>query len=488
ATLKLDSLKLLRVPGTGIPNYLGLSLQGDPVLRQAVGLKPNQEVRIRGNPSLTNVRTLIVGIKNFATVEAQTFTGEIWMDELRVTNVKKDKGIAMRARFDLKLADFINLGGEVNQRDADFHNVADRFGRGEDERSYSLNGNMALDKILPQGLGLTLPVSITYGHSLRTPKYVPGTDIQALNNDRIRKSFVDDTIRAVSNQTSVNLSVRRRARSQNFFIKNTIDNLSGSLSYTQSSATSSQIALSKRVGWSGDAGYNLTFGSKNFIQPFKWIGNAPLLNKLTNTKLYYTPQSFSAQLQATNTKDSSQTQILDPRTYRISKGVLSGVSTYTATHSYRTSMKLLENLNLDFSRSFTSDLLNRLRVYNQRRNRLGRDTLRPAPTLDPPQAGLRSLLTGDNEVVSMTQAFGARYTPNLFNWLNPNMSYSANYNFTNNIQQGNVGRRAGTNTSLTANGTLRFSELFKIFKRKESSPGREAPGRTRQAPRIPPGG
>lgn len=485
ATLKLDSLKLSRVPGTGITNYLGLGLQGDPELRQAIGLKPNQEVRLRGNPSLTNVRTLIVGIKNFATVETQTFTGEIWMDELRVTNVKKDKGIAMRARFDLKLADFINLGGEINKRDADFHNVADRFGRGENEQSYSLNGNMALDKVLPQSLGLSIPVSMTYSHSLRTPKYVPGTDIQAINNDRIRRSFVNDTIRAVSTQQSVNLSVLRRSHSQNFFIKNTVDNLSGNLSYTQSNATSSQTALSEQVGWSGSAKYNLTFGSKNFVQPFKWIGAAPLLNKLTNTKLYYTPQSFGAELQASNIKGSSQTQILDPRTYRISKGVLSRVSTYTSTHSYRTSMKLVENITVDFSRSLNSDLLNRLRVYNQRRNR---DTLNAAPALERPQAGLMSLLTGDNELLSLNQSFGVRYTPNIFNWFNPNMNYSANYNFTNALQQGNIGRRAGTNTSLTANGTLRFSELFKIFKRKEPTPGRETPGRTREAPRIPPGG
>jgi hypothetical protein len=456
----------------------------DAKLLQNLGLNAaTQEVRVRGNPALTNVRTLIVGIKNAGTA---SFTGEIWMNELRVTNVKKDKGIAMRARIDLKLADFINFGGEINQRDADFHNVADRFGSGNSEQSYSLNGSMTLDKILPQGLGLSVPVNMTYSYRQATPKYVPGTDIQAINNDRIRKSFVNDTIRAVTKQSSVNFSIRRRSRSQNFFIKNTIDNLAGSLSYTQSSATSSQIALSKRVGWSGDASYNLTFGSKNFIQPFKWIGKAPLLGKLTNTKLYYIPfQSFSAQLQASNTKDSSQTQILDPRTYKISKGLLSSVSTYTATHSYRTSIKLVENMSIDFSRTFTSDLLNRLRVFNQRRNR---DTLSAFSNLAPPKAGLMSLLTGDNEVVSMTQAFGARYTPNLFNWFNPNFSYSANYNYTNSIQQGSIGRRAGTNTSLTANGSLRFAELFSIFKRKQSTPSRETPGRPRQEPRIPPGG
>jgi cell surface protein SprA len=481
ASLKLNPANLDSVPGTTVRDYNQLDPKVASAVREALGLQATQSVRVRGNPSLTNIRTLIVGVKNLA---GQAFQGEIWMDELRVTEVKKDKGIAMRARFDLKLADFINLGGEINQRDADFHNVSDRFGRGNNERSYSLNGNLALDKILPQSLGLTIPVSMTYSYSEATPKYVPGTDIQAINNNRIRQSFIADTIRAVTRQSSVNLSVRRRSRSQNFFIKNTLDNLSGSLSYTSSTAVSSQIALSKRIGWSGDASYNLTFGSQNFIQPFKWIGKAPLLSKLTNTKLYYTPQSFSAQLQASNTKDSSQTQILDPLTYKISKGVLSSVSTYTSTHSYRTAMKLVENLNLDFSRSFTSDLLNRLRVYNQRRNRGNSNA---AAALARPQAGLMSLLTGDNEVVNMSQAFGARYTPNLFNWFNPNLSYSANYRYSNNIQQGSIGRSAGTNTSFTANGSLRFSELFKIFKRKDSPPSRETPGRTRQAPRLPPG-
>jgi cell surface protein SprA len=105
ATLKLNTTELRPVPGSGFQDYLELDPQAE-LTRQTLGLQPTQTVRVRGNPALTNIRTLIAGVKN-VTKSAFPFTGAVWMDELRVTNVKRDKGIAMRARVDLKLADFM---------------------------------------------------------------------------------------------------------------------------------------------------------------------------------------------------------------------------------------------------------------------------------------------------------------------------------------------------------------------------------------------
>jgi cell surface protein SprA len=479
-TTRYDTTKFRRILSGPIRDYFGLRRDASAALRYDLGIdstrQSTQEVRIRGNPSLTNIRILMAGIKNVAKSGAY-FTGEIWMDELRVTEVKRDQGIAMRARFDLKLADFITLGGEINQRDADFHNVAERFGGGSNQQSYTLGGNVTLDKILPQSLGLSVPVSVNYSSSTATPKYVPGTDIQAINNPRIESIEVDtdgdgkidqnfsNVIRSTTKQSSVNFSIKRRSQSQNFFIKNTIDNLAASLNFTSSDAKNSQTALARRTAWSGDASYNLTFGSKNFIQPFKWIGKAPLLGKLTGTKLYYTPQNFGAQLQATTSVDKTRTRVLNPQTYRITPGDTTDVSSYTATYNYRTSMKLFENLTGDFSRAFNNDL--RAAVKTQRHFLFG-------------------LLTDDNELLNMTQSFGLRYTPNLFNWFNPNFSYTSNYRYTNNIQQRSIGRSAGTSTNFTANGTWRFAEMFQFLKRKDPPSGRETPGRTRQAPRTRP--
>jgi cell surface protein SprA len=465
-------------------SYYRLGPEHDATLRQAIGLQPHQEIRVRGNPALTNVRTLIAGLQNVAGKDFETpFSGEIWMDELRVTHVKKDKGIAMRARFDLKLADFITVGGEINRKDADFHNVAERFGQGNDERAYSFNGSMTLDRILPQSLGLAIPVSMTYTKALATPKYVPGSDIQVINNpliapikvtgtDKTGKTTerpIKDAIRTDNKSASVNFSVRRRARSNNFFIKNTLDNLSGSVSYTYAKSQNAQLAISRRIAWSGDASYNLTFGNKNFVEPFKWIGKAPLLGKLTNTKLYYSPQNFSAQLQTQTSRDTSLSQILDPQTYRIRYGVPTRVSSHTATYNYRTSMKVLENLSADFSRAFNNDL--RTAAHGRKKERYY----------------LLGLVTGNNKLLSLNQTFGAKYSPNLFSWFNPSLSYNSNFRFANNIQQGDIGRSAGTSTTFTANGNLRFAEIFSFLKRKESPSGGETPERRRPAPRLPPG-
>jgi cell surface protein SprA len=434
-------------------------------------LSATQELRVRGNPSLTNVRAMVAGVKNLSS--AKNFWGEIWMDELRVTEVKKDRGIALRMRADLKLADFMTINGEVNRQDADFHNISQRFGGGDNRTNFTMGSSITADKLLPQSLGLAVPVSMNYTKTDAQPKYIPGTDILATD------ALPDTTlakIKSLSDQLGFNVSARRKARAQNFFIKNTLDNLSGSLSYTKSNLQSSQIKFSRRTAWSGDASYNLTFGSKNYIEPFKWIGKAPLLGKLTTTKLYYTPQNFSAQLQATKSDDKSETRLLGSK-----NGVRSNTATYTAVTNLRSGMKLLENLNLDFSYGLTSDLLSRGRAYKDSLEKGGE-----LPYPIEPKQGLLALFSGDHEVVNLAQSAGVRYTPNLFAWFNPNLSYSSNYRYTNNIQQGAVGRSAGTSKTFTANSTLRFAELFKIFKRKEAPPGRETPERKRPAPRLPP--
>jgi cell surface protein SprA len=487
--MDIDLVDLAGLKETLPPDSAVAGYEKDVVRFRRIRFNRTQELRVRGNPSLTNVRTMVAGIKNLA---AKAFVGEIWMDELRVAEVKKDKGIALRMRADFKLADFMTINGEVNRQDADFHNVSQRFGGGDNRTSFTLASSMTFDKLMPQSLGLAIPISMNYTKSDARPKYIPGTDIQVTND------LPDTTlakIKAINEQIGFNVSARRRARSQNFWVKNTLDNLSTSLSYTNSFARSSQIDSSRRIAWAGDVGYNLAFGSKNYIEPFKWIGKAPLLGKLTNTKLYYTPQNLSAQLQATKSKDFSRTRLAGSR-----NGVVSNTSVYTAVTNFRTAMKLVENINVDFSYGFTSDLLSRrrtealalqafedsLRLVRQGKLTIAQfDTSKPKPVIKSKQ-GLITLFNGDN-VVNLAQSFGVKYSPNLFSWLNPNLNYSSNYRYSNNIQQGNVGRSAGTTKSFTASTNLRFAELFQIFKRKESSPGRETPERKRPAPRLPPG-
>lgn len=432
-----------------------------------------QEWRVRGNPSLTNIRLLTVGIQN---VGQQEFTGEIWLDELRVSGVQKEKGMAMRGRADLRLADLGGINLEIEDVDADFHNVSQRFGSGNNSRRLSVNGNFALDKLLPQSLGLNVPVSASYSESKSSPKYIPGSDI--LLTPELLQKFKNDDLAAIDDNTKqrgVNVSVSRRGRSNNFIIKNTIDNLSGSFSYSQNKATNSTTRISERNAYAGNLDYRLTFGRNNFITPFAWIGKTPLFGKLSTTKLYYSPQRFDAKIQANSAVTLNQTRrTLNGR--EIARGDSIITQNFGVTEGISGSYKLFENLTADYGLNFNH--LVKPRVAR------GPDSAATANATMSFIEGLRRFSWGKRELLSTSQTFNTSYNPNLFSWMTTGVTYSANYRLNNSLQQRLGALNTTLNRSISLNSSLRFSQLFQFAKRKAptSTPGRQEPGRSRARP------
>ncbi len=462
ATQVIDSTGALPVPISG---YYYKTIPG-PVAGAV------QELRVRGNPSLTNIRTLVAAVHNRS--KDRLFFGEIWMDELRASGVEKQKGIAARARADLKVADFANINAEIEQLDADFHNVSTRFGTGDNSRRLTLGGSVQADKLLPQWLGLSAPVSASYSESRSTPKYFPGSDIIVLTSE------LDDTtlsrIESYTNQMGFNLTLRRRVKSSNFFIKNTIDNVGAGLSYTYADAHNSTTKLSRRTGFAGNLDYALAFGNNNFIKPFAWIGRAPLLGMLRNTKLYYTPQRVDARMQATSTDSRSQTRTLKPGAEGEIPGLLVRPPTdYNVQHSFGTSFKILENLTADFSRAYSSKVRpDTLNVTGAKAGKIGF------------AEGLQRFADGYADLLSSTQSFNARYNPTLVSWMTNSVTYTSSFRYNNNIQQVDVGRSAGVSSTFGVTSSIRLSQFFQSLQNKRKTattptgtrrpPGRTAPG------------
>ncbi|MFQ5632112.1 MAG: hypothetical protein ACE5I1_25365, partial [bacterium] len=241
-------------------------------------------------------------------------------------------------------------------------------------------------------------------------------------------------------------SFNKTTRSKNFFVKHTIDNLRASLSQTVAEQTSPTIATSRRSAWAGNVDYSLQFGQKTFVQPFKFLARLPLLKNLGETKLYYLPRSFSGKISGNLSRTNSLTRL----------GAATNVYTYDLTRTYSTNIKIFENLSGTFSRNWRGDA---------REN------------------GWQGLFTGDIEDLNKGQNVNVDYSPKVFGWLTNKVSYSSNFRFTNNITNQRTGRSAGTNTNLSANLTLKFSQLFKkSASRGTSARRRQPPGRRRNLP------
>jgi len=454
--LDIDMLELAARKNTALAqNYNPLS--GAELKR--IG---NQQWRIRGEPSLTTIKLLISGVAHSDSIAVRSggstiiraaspanfeYNGEIWLDEFRASDVKKDKGMAFRARADVKLADFIQLGGEVESRDADFHNVAERVSTSPTSSfSTRLNANIAFDRMLPSSLGLTMPITVTYGSSSSLPKYIPGKDVET----SVLSAVDQEKVRSINDQQGLTISARRRTQSKNWLLRYTLDNLSSNFNYTSTHSSNSTTESADRKSWSGGLNYVLAFGKNNFVSPFWFMKGLPLLGKIGGTKLYYTPQSFDMKFQNNVNQSESKTR---------SGLVTPSVRTDIYSRDFHTSYKLFEPMTVDISRGYTYDL---------------QDSNRRA-TIASKLSKLVAVSPG--AITNLNQSFSVKYSPTFFSWLSNNVNYSSSFRYVNNIQQSNsnVGKQASNNTNFSVSGTLRLSQLIKSPGGGQGRRGRTSP-------------
>ena len=141
---------------------------------------PGARYGVLGNPSLRQVVEISVGVEHLAVPgrPAVPLYGEVWINELRLTDVDDTPGLAYRYDTQVKLADFGNLGFNYAQTDPTFHALADRFGNQATSINWAVNANLNLEDFVPKDWkGTTIPFSYSHREQLVKPKYLPNTDI-----------------------------------------------------------------------------------------------------------------------------------------------------------------------------------------------------------------------------------------------------------------------------------------------------------------------
>ncbi|MBN2001046.1 cell surface protein SprA [candidate division KSB1 bacterium] len=408
---------------------------------------------IKGKPALRNIRTLVAGVKNLGyedigdstSTTLTPFSGEIWLNELRLSNVKKDKGIAARTRLEFAWADLIRFNGEFDKEDADFHNVATRFGTGDNKTSYQLSGSVSVDKFLPAQLGLSIPVSLNYSKSEATPKYIPGTDVQVTKDlDPEEK----EKVMTLNEKKGMSISLSVKSRSQNFFVKYLLSKLRTSYSRNESSGSNSRTKRQFNRTESGSVDWSLEFGRDNYVRPFKWMGDHWLVMKLSEMKLYYSPQSFSTRMSGNRSRNASL----------LRSGVDSDNFTFTVNRDYRGSMKIFESLSFDVNRGYAHDL----REVNESStvsDSTSTSTLKKTSLMEKFVDFIHTQRLGI--LTSVDQNWSAKYNPKLFQWFSPNVSYTVGFKYGFNRQQKTAARNATQNKTLNITGNLNLNSLAK---------------------------
>jgi hypothetical protein len=161
----LSSLKLNR----DFPNSTA-------ILHRQSGPFGGDSVIIRGRPSFTRLRRVSVGLVN--PPNGRTLgSGQLWYDELRATDVAKDRGLAQRLLVSGNLANLLRYNASWDGRDADFVTVGQSRGSGNSTDQLSLGGGVELHRFF-EATGIQIPVNMSYSRSLSTPRFTAGDDVR----------------------------------------------------------------------------------------------------------------------------------------------------------------------------------------------------------------------------------------------------------------------------------------------------------------------
>ena len=426
-----DSIELLSENDIfqGIPNYKKYSFINSDGIEY-------KNVEIVGNPSLSRLQYFVVGVEN---ISNQPISGELWLDELRLSGVKKDSGTAMRLKSSFNLSDFGKSTISYLKRDADFHVLQERLGSGNTVESFSLTNNIQIGKLFPKNLGISFPIDISYMNTNNTPKYFPGTDIAS-------EESAPDSIIVKSQTIKINGNISKKVKSENPLIKYSIDNLNLGFNLNTQEKSDIQIESQKIDRLNTNLNYNLRFQRDNYIQIFGWTEKLPFLgNRISDVKFFYSPTNFNSSMRISRFLSDKVTRKNNTRIEDFNIGL---------TRTFSLNYKIFDNTSFQYNKNLQSDLSD----Y--------RDEV------------LSSLKSGS--LTNINESLNFNFSPQWIKFFKADYIFISNYNWNKPLNA----VIDAANLQLSTNSTLNFSispkEVFDIiFINNSENDSDKSPERTR---------
>ncbi|MDR0798294.1 MAG: cell surface protein SprA [Dysgonamonadaceae bacterium] len=134
--------------------------------------KPMNKVTVMGNPSFSDVKVIMIGVRNNSRSAKST---EVWFDELRLTDFNEDGGWAGNVNLFVGLSDLGSVNFSGRKETAGFgsldQGILDR--NIDDKQSYSISGQLEMGKFFPEKAKVSMPVYLSYSEDVVSPKYNP---------------------------------------------------------------------------------------------------------------------------------------------------------------------------------------------------------------------------------------------------------------------------------------------------------------------------
>jgi cell surface protein SprA len=247
-------------------------------------IRDNHTVRVKGNPNLGRVKTMMIGIRNPLKKETVSDmgipkSGAIWVNELRLSDFENKGGWAGTANLGIRLADFGNISLSGNFVTTGFGGLeqTQQERSQEDVYRYDILSNLELGRFFSSKIGLSIPVFIGFSERFANPMYDPLSpdmkyrDAMKSLHTRAQRDSLRTLAQDYTQTKSFNISNMRIAPSgikQGGIIN--VSNLSMNFAYNETFQHNVNIERYMFKEYRGGLTYGYSI-SPPYIEPFKKI-------------------------------------------------------------------------------------------------------------------------------------------------------------------------------------------------------------------------
>lgn len=429
--------------------------------------KPNNKITIVGNPTLSEVTNIMIGVRNRANANK---SGEIWVNELRMSQFDESGGWAAMANMAVGLSDLGSVNFSGRTESAGYGSLESNVTNRRMDDLYQMNFSTALElgRFLPEKAKIQIPAYFSYTNETLSPKYNPlDQDIlltDALNNldSQLSKDSLKSMAQTVNSSKSFNISgakVNIKSKTPQFYDP---ANVNFTYSFSETNQNSCEIEQNLTTDEKAAVTYSYAFNSQPW-EPFKKakVLDAPVFKIIKEFNINFLPASLNFNTNMNRRYSHVKLRDLNSDMLGVTAGSLP--------------------MNLSFSRDFMWNRQFDIKYDISRALKLSLQTAMNASIIEPyktPELNPDYYNQWRDSVWSSIRKLGSPYTYQqvfsaswtlpinkipLFDWVTANASYNSTYDWnrmarvTGMDEIGNVATSMG---AWQADGTLNFETLY----------------------------
>lgn len=462
---KLQAAKNNRNQSGYAENLLYVEMDGD------------RRIRIKGNPVLSSVKTIMIGVRNpnangdpvfgniWASDNGLPQSVEVWVNELRLTDFNKEGGWAAVGRVNAQLADFgsVTLAGNIST--PNFGSLGSRLTERPQEQTmgYDASSNLNLDKFLPEESGIKIPMYIGQAEQVVIPKYDPlspdleldevAEDLNKTDRKDLRKRSQSYTRRRSINFTNVRKERTRPDKKPRVY---DIENFNGTFAYSDRKSYDINTAFDNQRQFRVGLGYNFTTQPKNY-KPFatsKFLRSSNYLALIRDFNFTLIPKNISIR--------SDINRMYNEQQYKNKSDVFSFEQPvlYTKTFNWLRTYDIQHDLTKSIRLSYSA---NNLAYIDEPEGKVDKDD---RASYNNYRDSVWSSILDFGTNVNFNQAVSASYQIPIgkipiLDWITADLRYTGSYNWQRApFSQDTLGNTIQNARTISLNGQLNFLTLY----------------------------